>query len=264
MILLPGPTRPILLRMEKARCVAALLADSAALAEAAALGLDAPVPSCPGWSVADLLEHVGRVHRAATRRVRDLEAERHPAADIPLPPRDELVTWLEIGAEALARVLAAAEPNAHVWNWSVTPKLASFWWRRMAQEIAVHRWDGQAAHGRQQPIAADVAVDGIDEFLDVFFPTDLADNPDASLGGTVQLRAVDQPKSWLATVSSGTLAVRRDQPPSATDTPLVTVTAAVSDLLLFLWKRIPTSAPAIQATGDAALLARFAALTDLS
>ena len=42
--------------MEKDRCIAALLADSAALAEAARLGLDAPMPSCPGWSVADLAD----------------------------------------------------------------------------------------------------------------------------------------------------------------------------------------------------------------
>lgn len=250
--------------MEKARCIAALLADSAALAEAARLGLDAPVPSCPGWSVADLLEHVGGVHRSAARRVRDLEAERHPAADIPVPPRDELVAWLEAGAEALAQVLAAAAPGARVWNWSVTPKVASFWWRRMAQETAVHRWDGQAAHGRQQPIAADVAVDGIDEFLDVFLPTDLAEQPAASLGGIVQLRTADLSNSWLTTVSGSTLTVRRNQQPDPTDARLATVSAAASDLLLFLWKRVPASASEITVTGDTALLARFAALTDLS
>ena len=134
--------------MEKDRCIAALLADSAALAEAARLGLDAAGPSCPGWSVADLVEHTGRVHRSETRRVRDLESERHSAADIALPTRSELVGWFEAGAEALARVLEAAEPDAPVWNWSVTPNLASFWWRRMAQETAVHRWDGQTAHAR--------------------------------------------------------------------------------------------------------------------
>src|SRR5687767_7014823 len=135
--------------MEKDRCIAALLADSAALAEAARLGLDAPVPSCPGWSVADLVEHTGRVHRSVTRRVRNLETERHPAADIALPPRPELAGWFQSGADALARVLEAAQPDAQVWNWSVTPNLAAFWWRRMAQETAVHRWDGEAAHGRQ-------------------------------------------------------------------------------------------------------------------
>jgi uncharacterized protein (TIGR03083 family) len=248
--------------MEKDRCIAALLADSAALAEAARLGLDALVPSCPGWSVADLLEHTGRVHRAVTRRVRDLESERRSAADMVLPPRSELVGWLKSGAEALARVLEAAAPDAPVWNWSVTPKLASFWWRRMTQETAIHRWDGQSAHGRQQPIDPDVAVDGIDEFLAVFLPTDFAETPPADLGGVIYLRCTDRPDAWLATVRGGELIVRRDQLPGAAVAPLVIASASASDLLLFLWRRIPPSAPGITADGDRALLARIVANAD--
>lgn len=249
--------------MEKARCIAALRVDSAALAEAARLGLDAPVPSCPGWSVADLVQHTGRVHRSATRRVRDLETERHPASDIPLPAHPELVAWFEDGAEALGQVLEAAQPDASVWNWSVGPNLASFWWRRMAQETAVHRWDAESAHARQQPIAADVAVDGVDEFLDVFLPTDFAETPPADLGGTVRLQCTDRPASWLVTVSGGVLLARRDQQPTAADRPLATVSAAASDLLLLLWRRVEPSAPGLETTGDAELLARFAALADL-
>jgi uncharacterized protein (TIGR03083 family) len=257
--------------MEKDRCIAALLADSAALAEAARLGLDAAVPSCPGWSVADLVEHTGRVHRSATRRVRDLESERHSAADIALPTRSELVGWFEAGAEALARVLEVAEPDAPVWNWSVTPNLASFWWRRMAQETAVHRWDGQAAHAQQQPIATDVAADGIAELLEVFLPTDFAEQPPADLGGTVSLQCTDRPDTWLVTVRGGELIARRDRPSRSGDpagagpgdAPLATASASASDLLLLLWRRVPPTAPEITADGDEALLARFAALADL-
>ena len=253
--------------MEQDRCIAALLVDSAALAEAARLGLDSPVPACPGWSVADLVEHVGRDHRSVTRRVHDLEAERHPAADIPLPSRSELVGWFEAGAESLARVLEAAEPDAPVWNWSVAPKLASFWWRRMAQETAVHRWDGQAAHGRQQPIAPDVAADGIAEFFEVFLPTDFAEQPPADLGGTVALRCTDRSDAWLVTVRGGELVALRARAPGSGnppgDPPLATVSASASDLLLFLWRRLPPTAPSVTIEGDAALLARFAALADL-
>lgn len=259
----PGTVRPILTGMERARCISALRADSAALAEAARLGLDPRVPSCPDWSVADLVEHTGRVHRAVTRRVQRLEAERHPASDIPLPPRPDLVRWFEEGAEALGRVLEAAQPDASVWNWSLQPQLASFWWRRMAQETAVHRWDAESAHGRQQPIAADVAVDGVDEFLDVFLPTDLAETPTTDLGGTVKLQSTDRPTSWLVTVRVGELLVRRDQEPTTADRPLATVSAPASDLLLLLWRRVEPSSPGLETTGDAALLARFAALADL-
>lgn len=249
--------------MEKARCIAALQADSGALAEAARLGLDQSVPACPGWSVADLVQHTGRVHRAVTRRVRDLDTERRPASDIPLPPLPELVSWFEEGVQALAEVLEAVEPDAEVWNWSVGPKLASFWWRRMAQETAVHRWDAQSAHGRQQPITADVAVAGVDEFLDVFLPTDFAEKPAPDLGGAVNLHSVDQQASWLLTVGGGGLLVRRDQQPAATDVPLVTVSASASDLLLLLWRRVGPSDSGLSVSGDAELLARFAALAEL-
>jgi uncharacterized protein (TIGR03083 family) len=249
--------------MEKARYIAALRADSAALAEAARLGLDEPVPSCPGWSVADLVQHTGRVHRAVTRRVRNLDLERRSSSDIPLPPRPELVNWFEDGAEALGPVLEAAQPDASVWNWSIRPKVASFWWRRMAQETAVHRWDAESAHARQQPIAADVAVDGVDEFLDVFLPTDLAEKPTTDLIGTVQLQCSDRPASWLVTVSGGVLLARPNQEPTASDRPLATVSAPASDLLLLLWRRGEPTRTGLETGGDAALLARFAALADL-
>jgi len=249
--------------MEKDRCIAALLADSAALADAARLGLDARVPSCPDWSVAELVEHTGRVHRAVTRRVRDLETARNPVATVPLPDRVDLLSWFEAGAGALAEVLAAASPDVAVWNWSVTPNLASFWWRRMAQETAVHRWDGQSAHGRQQPIEPDVAVDGVDEFFDVFLPTDFAATPPDDLGGAVLLRCTDRPEHWLVTVAGGQLVARRGQSPTDADTSQASVTASASDLLLLLWRRVELAATGIDTGGDAPLLARFFALADL-
>jgi uncharacterized protein (TIGR03083 family) len=248
--------------MDKARCLTAIRADAAAMAEAARLGLDARVPPCPDWSVADLVAHTGRVHRAVTRRVRELDLERRSAADIEIPPPSELADWLTAGAETLIQVLQAAQPDAPVWNWSVTPKLASFWWRRMAQETAVHRWDAQSAHARQQPVEPDLAVDGVDEFLDVFLPTDLAEKPDTELPGTVHLGATDRPTSWTVTVTHGSLTVQRDQPPAG-DAPLATVSASASDLLLLLWRRVSPDAPDVQVGGDAALAVRFLALTEL-
>jgi hypothetical protein len=161
-------------------------------------------------------------------------------------------------------VLEAAQPDAPVWNWSIRPHVASFWWRRMAQETAIHRWDAQSAHAQQRPIAADVALDGVDEFLDVFLPTDLAEKPPTDLDGTIQLQSVDRPASWLVTVSGGVLFARRDQKPAAADQPLATVSASASDLLLLLWRRVTPSAPGLETGDDAVLLARFTALADLA
>ncbi|HEV3504110.1 MAG TPA: maleylpyruvate isomerase N-terminal domain-containing protein, partial [Actinomycetes bacterium] len=41
----------------------ALRDEGTALVAAARLGLDPPVPACPGWAVADLVLHTGMVHR---------------------------------------------------------------------------------------------------------------------------------------------------------------------------------------------------------
>ena len=57
-----------------------------------------------------------------------------------------------------------------MWNWSPQPDEAAFWARRMAHESAVHRYDARRAHGVAQPIAADLAHDGLDELLDVILP----------------------------------------------------------------------------------------------
>jgi len=134
----------------------------------------------------------------------------------------------------------------------------------MAQETAVHCWDAQVAHGRQQPIEPELAVDGVDEFLDVFLPTDLAERPRLDLGGAVQLRCTDSARSWIVTVRGGTIHVRRDQEPASTDAPLATVAASASDLLLLLWRRVALTSPTVETGGDAALAERLVALAELS
>lgn len=55
--------------MELARRVDLINADSAALADAAARDLTAPIPSCPDWVMADLVRHVLQVHRSWCRIV---------------------------------------------------------------------------------------------------------------------------------------------------------------------------------------------------
>jgi uncharacterized protein (TIGR03083 family) len=236
--------------------LAALRADASDLAAAARAGLDAPVPSCPGWSVADLVAHTGLVHRRVAERVRTRAMRRSLGVSIEAPPESELVGWFEDGVEELARVLADADPDGPVWNWSIGAQRAGFWPRRMAHETAVHRWDGQAAHGKPRPIDGDLAVDGIDEFLDVFLATDLARAPAANLGGAVHLHCTDRAAEWLVEVRDGRPTVRREHARGD-----VAVRAPASDLLLLLWKRIQPGT--VEVFGDAALFRAFSALTDL-
>jgi mycothiol maleylpyruvate isomerase-like protein/MDMPI-like protein len=61
--------------VDKDDFLASLQDDSAALAAAARLGLAADVPPCPGWSVADLVVHLGAVQRAQAEIVRSRAQE---------------------------------------------------------------------------------------------------------------------------------------------------------------------------------------------
>src|SRR2546427_822006 len=61
------------------------------------------VPTCPDWSIAELVEHVGAVHRWAGRMVADTLQERldRKQLDLGLPDdRSAYAGWLAAGAGA--------------------------------------------------------------------------------------------------------------------------------------------------------------------
>ena len=243
--------------VEVASYLAAIGEDGAALAAAARRGLAEQVPSCPAWTVADLVAHAGSVHQWVTEMVRTGAQERISRKALPLPPESEdLVDWFEIGVGVLVSVLRDADPAAPVWNWSPEPKVAAFWPRRMAHETAVHRWDAEAAHGVPQPIATNLAVDGIDEIIRVFLATEVADDHDATLGGTLHVHATDADGEWLIDVAGGEVRVRAEH--GKGDAAL---RGPASDLLLFLWGRQP-AAP-LEVFGDTAVVDRWAKVLDL-
>src|SRR5947209_371295 len=87
--------------MEKAAYLAAIHRDAAALADEAERGLDAPVPSCPGWLVADVVGHIGFVHRLWAYYIRNRLQEPAPAP-LPLGDLPGLDAWLDRPAGARA------------------------------------------------------------------------------------------------------------------------------------------------------------------
>ena len=54
-----------------------LRADAARLREVAVMGLDAPVPSCPGWTVSDVVAHTAEVY---SRHAVDISVTLHSHA----------------------------------------------------------------------------------------------------------------------------------------------------------------------------------------
>ena len=107
------------------------------VAVAAALESDARVPSCPDWTVDDLLRHVGIVQRWATGQVAERRTERVWTDDVEIPAdRDALLDWVRDASAGLVAVLRATPPDTAMWTFPGMGE-ARFWSRRQAQEIAL-------------------------------------------------------------------------------------------------------------------------------
>ena len=154
--------------METARYLDCLAQDYALLRSAASsASLQAPVPSCPGWTVADLASHVGEVylHKATVMRDDKWPDPWPPAEHASLPP----LTLLDDGYHELTAEFAARSPDDPSPTWYEPEQTVGFWIRRMAQETVVHRMDAQLAAGLPvTPAPDDLAADGVDEVLKRF------------------------------------------------------------------------------------------------
>jgi uncharacterized protein (TIGR03083 family) len=223
--------------------------DGTALAAAARLGLDPPVPACEGWTVADLVLHTGMVHRHKLAIVRGRLARPPSPWPPPAPSREELLGWYEQGLEELATVLEDADPETRVWTFHRPDQTVGFWRRRMAQETAVHRVDAESAHGEPGPVPAALAADGVDELLEVFLVPHAEGAPVGGRGESLQLQATDtETEWWLRLLPAGIEAGRGHARPDAT------AAGTASDLLLFLWGR--AKADPLERSGDRGLLPR--------
>ena len=234
--------------------VAAVRRESKALAEAARKDLKPIVPSCPDWSVSDLVWHVGGIHRHRIWLITE-----HPDGpkgfDIERPSDDEIVDWFADGAEKLAQVLESHDPDEKVWTWFKPNRTVGFWQRRMAQETAVHRWDGENAVGDAHEIEPWTAADGVAEFLDTLLV--VQDEPPKGNGETIHLHATDAPCEWVITVAPEGA---RAEPGHAKGDAGMRGTS--SDLLLALWRRIPLDS--VEVLGNRPAVGRFVTGMDLS
>lgn len=132
----------------------------------------APVPTCPGWTLAQLLRHVGRGDRWAAQIVRDrIDHYLDPrAVEGGKPPPDpaDAVSWLREGARRLVDVVESAGMETPVWTFlGVRP--ANWWIRRRLHETAVHRADALIALGaglEDFTLKPHAAADAITEWLE--------------------------------------------------------------------------------------------------
>jgi uncharacterized protein (TIGR03083 family) len=240
--------------MDTDRFVDAVTDGSRRLADAAEVaGIDAPLPTCPGWTVRDLLEHVvGGDNWARTIVAQAGEGVIQSVDRMPPEPGLDgpvLLSVFRSGAEELAATLRAVDPATPAWTFSPSDRTAAFWRRRRAHESTVHRCDAEAAAGSPTGVDADLAVDGIDELLTVFLPRRAA-NFDAVGDATVHLHCTDADGEWLVARRDSELTVVREHAKGD-----VAVRGAAADLYLFVWGRVP--ADRLEVFGDTGLLDRF-------
>jgi uncharacterized protein (TIGR03083 family) len=223
--------------MEHSEFLDCLAVDFARLRAVVPTDPAAAVPSCPGWTVADLTRHVGEVYLHKTMAMRD------GVQPDPWPPEEladeEPLALLDRAYAALRDEFAARRPEDPVETWYAPDQTVGFWSRRMAHETVIHRIDAEL--GTNQPVApipAGLAVDGIDELLKVFVAYGVAEWGDyftdilaASPGRTYAIRA--DGAAWRVRTGSGLFAVE-DGDDDAAD---VTVSGPPTAVLRWAWNR---------------------------
>jgi len=192
--------------------------------------LSAPIEHCPGWTLYDLADHMGRGNLWVATAVREKRSE-FPAD---AAPRDGLVAWFEDTSTAMLDALAA-DPDTEAWTFAPT-RTVGFWRRRRLHETIMHRWDAEHALGRVTPIDPALAADGVAEVFALFAPRMIKRGKAREPEVAIRLRATDTGESW-------------DYGPGE---PVAELAATAEDLLLMLWGRLPQTHSAIEWSGDKA------------
>ena len=128
--------------MEPSEYIATIESDSDALiAAAASVPQDNPVAVCEGWTVRDLVAHVGMVWGRAADAVASGELAPPTTKHTPPEDPDQLISWVSGMRDHLTDSLGSAEPDAPAWNFTDGSHTAGWWQRRMSIETMLHRWD---------------------------------------------------------------------------------------------------------------------------
>ena len=224
-----------------------------------------PVPTCPGWTLLQLLRHVGRGDRWAAQIITDRAdtslnpravSDGKPPADVP-----GAIRWLAQGPLILLAAVEDIGPGTEVATFT-GPKPAAWWTRRRLHEATVHRADAAIALGTPYELPAGLAADGISEWLDRLADQQaLGQPPSLPAGASLALRATDQDLTegtW--TVLGSPEGMHWHGLPGTAD---LTLSGPAADLLLALLRRRPVEETGISMQGDTSLWRSWLALTPL-
>ncbi|MFC9793011.1 maleylpyruvate isomerase family mycothiol-dependent enzyme [Streptomyces sp. NPDC127584] len=240
---------PTLLRMIDERSAAFRAAV------AAAPGLDADVPSCPGWTLYDLANHLSEGDRFwASIVLNTAPGGERPSKDGRAAPREReaLVTWLADSTEQLLTALREAGPDRGCWAWwepLASPHTVGAVARRRVPESLIHTYDAQLASGAPQELPTTEAVDAIEEFLATVCTGTV---PWPGEPATMDYHAAEA-GSWRQTVdAAGSRFTRLGAAEAAESGPTAAIHGTASEMALLMYMRVP--AGSLRMEGDADLL----------
>ncbi|MFF4019245.1 maleylpyruvate isomerase family mycothiol-dependent enzyme [Streptomyces sp. NPDC001843] len=227
-------------------------------AVASAPSLDVPVPTCPGWTLFDLVRHLGEGRRKWAAIVAAGPADAPPARSVwgaPAAPREReaLLDWWTASAQQLLDALREYGPDRGCWTWwaaSQSPQTAGAAARHQLQEIAVHTYDAQLTAGAPQPLPDEVALDGVDEFLSTCCATT---SPWPHEPAVVDYHATEG-RSWRLWLSADGARFARLPAPGTTpgeapDAVDASARGTAGELVLVMYDRIPVASLKVDGDG---------------
>lgn len=233
-------------------------------AVAVALALDLQVPTHPGRTLRDLVEHVGMGRRKTAATVAagasDGPPEQSSWDDGSGAPREPeaILAWWDECVSLLAGVLQEAGPDRECWTWwddSPSPQTSGEWARRQVCEMGVFTCDVQLTTGAPQPIPEEVALDGFDDCQFTLCATTVAWPHEPAV---VDYFATEG-RSWRLRLSRDGAQPTRGVPAlgGGVESADASATASASDLVLFFYGRI--SMDSVNAEGDRRIFDQLAA-----
>jgi uncharacterized protein (TIGR03083 family) len=206
--------------------------------------------------VRDVARHVGGLHHVIvgviegrpTANFSLFKALEQPAVDDPA-----LGPWLRDGAATLVECLRATPSDTECWSFGPGQNVG-FWKRRSAHEAFVHGWDAARAAGTPTPtIDAEVAADGIDEYLDLFASMMRGGANAPGAGETAHVHCTDAAGEWLITFPKpGERVLTREHAKGD-----VAFRGPAEALVLYFWGRLPADEAGVEVIGDTALADRW-------
>lgn len=236
-----------------------LLQEGDRFASRAADGpLDVDVAACPGWTVRELVEHVGMVHLWAAAniafpspswisvdRLADLEPY-WPDLAAETPDDAELLTWYRSSLTHLVDVIGAQPLHHECLTFLPASSPLVMWARRQAAEVAVHRYDIDAARGIASTYAPAFGLDMLDELLVGFAP--MMRTQHVSDARSMSVMADDVEVAFTVTICTD--GIRAE--PSENGRADLRLSGTAGDLNLLLWNR--PAGPTVRVEGDTAVL----------